>query len=171
MLLAHYETRLRALGLVQPDKIVSYIEVADWKQHGQFFVARMRVGVNNGEKPEESAYWLKCPYDFFSDLDDVITRKVGIARELQSAGCHIPRTEWFEPGTMIQEEVVGRLVPTDYKKLVGYVGDAVRKEMELYEKAGYMYMDGSGNNFIIDEQGSAWCVDIDFNKVPEKSVR
>ena len=59
-----YSSRLRELGFVSGSERVVYADVGEWKQHGQFFVARMVVGITNGNGTKEKAYWLKCPYDF-----------------------------------------------------------------------------------------------------------
>ncbi|MBI4167402.1 MAG: hypothetical protein HY515_00445 [Candidatus Aenigmarchaeota archaeon] len=160
----HYSSRLRELGFVSPSDRISYVDLGEWRQGGQFFVARMVVGVVNGEGQKERAYWLKCPHDFWCDLNDVVYRRVRIANQLREAGCNIPRTEWFEPSTMIQEEVVGRKVPSDRDMPEWAVGP-LRREKGLYERAGLRYMDGIGDNFIIDDQGRAWCIDLDFNEI------
>ncbi len=167
---SYYENKLRELGMVLPGEKVSYIQDGNWKQHGQFFVSRMAVGIelNNGRR--EDAYWLKCPYDFFTDLDGVVVGRVMIAQHLRKFGCNIPRTARFEPATMIQEEVVGRLVPYDGAYMPDWAKVPVRREMELYEKAGYKYMDGSGDNFIVDDKNRAWCIDLDFNLIDVKSA-
>lgn len=163
-----YSSRLRELGFVSPSEQVSYVDLGEWKQHGQFFVARMVVGVLNGEGQKERAYWLKCPHDFYCDLDDVVQRRVNIAKRLRNFGCSVPVTEWFEPATMIQEEIVGRLVPHDDWRMPEWAREPVRKEKELYTLAGLKYMDGSGGNFIVDDAGKAWCIDLDFNEISGK---
>lgn len=161
----HYSSRLRELGFVSPSDRISYVDLGEWRQGGQFFVARMVVGVVNGEGQKERAYWLKCPHDFWCDLNDVVYRRVRIANQLREAGCNIPRTERFEPSTMIQEEVKGEVVQTDRGEIPAYARVGIRREMELYASAGYKYMDGVGGNFVIDPQGNAWCIDLDFNEI------
>ncbi len=161
---ASYVTRLRELGFASPAETVSDIRIGDWEQHGQFYVARMVVNLVNAMEPVERAYWLKCPHDFFYNLDDVIRDRVKTGNELRAGGCHIPRTEWFERGTMIQQEVVGRLVPSD-RDTPEWARRAVAREKELYAAAGYQYMDGSGGNFIIDSECNAWCIDLDFSSL------
>ncbi len=161
---AHYVQRLRELGLVPPSETIAHINHGDWRQHGQFYVARMTVGVVNGDRQRERAYWLKCPHDYWYDLDDVIKRKVRIGNILRAAGGNIPVTEWFEPATMIQEEVEGRIA-CGGSRMPDWARDPIRKELELYRRAGFNYMDGVGGNFIIDWQNRAWCIDLDFNEV------
>lgn len=165
----HYASRLRELGFVPPAETITYINHGDWKQHGQFFVARMVVGVSNGDGQKERAYWIKCPYDFYSGLNDVVLGRVGLAKRLRAAGCNVPRTEWLEPATMIQEEVVGRPAPSD-RHFPEWAEGPVRREKALYEKIGLKYMDGSGENFIIDDAGRAWCIDLDFNEVTNPAI-
>ncbi len=160
-----YSSRLRELGFVSSSESIGYIGVGEWRQSGQFFVARMVVDVAEGDKIKERSYWLKCPYDFWCNLDDVVRKRVDIARRLRSFGCNVPVTEWFEPATMIQEEVRGRTVETDRGAIPNYAREPIRREMELYELAGYRFMDGVSGNFIIDDQGKAWCIDLDLNKV------
>ncbi len=160
---ASYSTRLQELGFITTET-VSGIRIGDWKKHGQFYVARMVVGLVNGKGPVERAYWLKCPHDSFYNLDDAIRDRVKTGNELRAAGCHIPRTEWFERGTMIQDEVAGRPVPSDMD-MPEWAKPAIRREKELYRAAGYQYMDGSAGNFIIDDQGDAWCIDLDFFRI------
>lgn len=163
-----YSSRLRELGLVSPSESIAYADVGEWRQHGQFFVARMVVGVSNGNGQKERAYWLKCPHDFFGDIDQVVRDRIALAKKLRGVGCNIPATEWLEPGTMIQQEVKGEVVQTDRGKIPVYAQAGVRREMDLYASAGYKYMDGVGGNFIIDDQGRAWCIDLDFNKIPNE---
>ncbi|MBI4167458.1 MAG: hypothetical protein HY515_00730 [Candidatus Aenigmarchaeota archaeon] len=95
----------------------------------------------------------------------MVYRRVRIANQLREAGCNIPRTERFEPSTMIQEEVKGEVVQTDRGEIPAYARVGIRREMELYASAGYKYMDGVGGNFVIDPQGNAWCIDLDFNEI------
>lgn len=163
----HYASRLRELGLVPPSETIDYIDHGDWKQHGQFFVARIEVGVINVQGSGKKAYWLKCPHDFYSNLNDVVLGRVELAKRLRASGCNVPRTEWLEPATMIQEEVVGRLVPSDLHP-PEWAEEPIRREKALYTSVGLKYMDGSGGNFIVDDQGRAWCIDLDFNEIPNE---
>lgn len=160
---AQYESRLRELGLILPNEVVAGIQTGDWKQSGQFYVSRMAVHVAGSDGLQERAYWLKCPHDFFCDLEELTRRKVETAKMLRNGGCNIPYTELFEPATIIQEEVAGRFAKIDGSQTASNDATLVRKELELYASLGLKHMDVKDDNFIITGDGRAFCVDLDFN--------
>ena len=96
--------RLRETGFLEHSDIVLDVKEGDWTGGSDNYVCPVDIKTTNSKK----RVWLKAYVGSFGN--GIITgtnTRINIARLLADAGANIPKTELYEPGTIVQEHIEG----------------------------------------------------------------